>query len=401
MDDDVPAGTGRWVTTWTAMPQATEPEHLPPPPFSGPDAVLAGATLRQTVRASLGGTRLRLRFSNAFGAAELPLTRVAVALPRGGAAGVSAVEAGTSRPVAFGGAPGAVVPPGALVVSDPVDLDVAPGANLAVSVHLATGQAGAPTSHPGSRTTSHLAPGDRVEDADLPGAARVEHWYLLSAVEVLAPAGARAVVVLGDSLTDGRGSTTDGNDRWTDRLAERLRADPRTADVAVLNQGAGGNRVLRDGLGPSALARLDRDVLAHSGVEHLVVLEGVNDLGTAAGTDADQRAVTRDLVAALGQIAVRARARATRVHGATLLPFGGHEGYDDPAGHRERARQAVNAWIRTGGAFDAVVDLDAAVRDPADPRRLLPEADGGDHLHLGPTGYRVLADAVPLHLFGR
>ncbi|HUQ60850.1 SGNH/GDSL hydrolase family protein [Lentzea sp.] len=382
----------RWVHTWTAMPQLTEPHNMPPPPFTDGELVLAGATLRQTVRVTVGGRRLRLRFSNAFGGAVLPLTSVTVALPAGGEAGVSSIKPGSVRRVTFNGRSSVDVRIGALVVSDPLDFALAPGTNLTVTAYLARGQASSRvTSHPGSRTTSHLLAGDHAEAADLPGATPVDHWYFLSGVEVLR-SRTSGVVVIGDSLTDGRGSTTNGNDRWPDQLFDRVR------DVPVLNQAAGGNRVLDDGLGPSVLARLDRDLLAQSGVRRLILFEGVNDIGTADTTAAAQQAVAEDLIAAYQQIIDRAHAHDIDVYGATLLPFGGH-GYDDPGGFRESARQTVNRWIRTSRRFDAVLDFDAVVRDPAGPRRLLPVADVGDHLHLTPTGYRMLAQAVPLRLF--
>ncbi|MGW6013710.1 SGNH/GDSL hydrolase family protein [Streptomyces sp. NPDC055210] len=400
-----PAGAGarHWVNTWTAMPQLSEPGNMPPPPFTEERAVLVDTTLRQTVRVSTGGGRVRLRFSNAFGDTALPLTAVSVALPLGGRAGVSAVEPGSPRRVTFAGRASATVPVGAQLVSDPLDFGLAPGSVLTVTAYLAEGQPStALTSHPGSRTTSYLQKAghaDRTRDLDLPGATAVNHWYLLSDVEVLSGPGTAAVAVLGDSLTDGRGSTTNGNDRWTDRLLDRLRAHPATDGVAVLNQAAGGNRVLNDGLGPNVLARLDRDVLSRSGVSWLVVFEGVNDLGTAAATPTAQRSVTTELIAAYEQIVVRAHAQGIRVYGATLTPFGGNAMYDDPEGRRESSRQEVNSWIRTSGRFDAVVDFDRAVRDPADPRRLRSALHDGDWLHLNPEGYRVLAAAVPLRLF--
>jgi lysophospholipase L1-like esterase len=387
---------GRWVATWTSAPQLTEPGNLPPPPFTGDDVVFADSTVRQTVRVSAGGQRMRLRFSNAFGGAALPITKASVALPAGGRAGSGAIEPGTAHPVTFHGRPSTVVPVGAQVVSDPLGLALVPGSNLTVTIFLADGQASTDiTSHPGSRTTSHMLAGDHVDDAGLPGAATADHWYFLSGVETWS--SAEAAVVLGDSLTDGRGSTTNGNDRWPDRLFDRLRA----GRVAMLNQALGGNRVLNDGLGPGALARVDRDVLAQSGARWLIVFEGVNDIGTADATEAAQRRVADELIAAYDQIVVRAHAQGIRVYGATITPFGGNDMYDDPAGLREAARQAVNRWIRTGNGFDGLIDLDRAARDPANPRRLLPALDGGDHLHLNPSGYQVLADAVPTRLFDR
>ena len=394
------ASEGHWVHTWSATPQLTEPENMPPPPFTEENRVLADTTLRQTVRVTGGGERLRLRFSNAFGDADLPLTAVSVALPRDGEAGTSAIEPGTSRRVTFNGRAAVTVPVGAQMVSDPVDMTLRPGANLTVTVYLADGQASTEiTSHPGSRTTSHLLRHNHVDDEELDGATPVDHWYFLSGVETWSPPDTAAVAVLGDSLTDGRGSTTNGNDRWPDLLFDRLRAEPATSRVTVLNQAAGGNRVLHDGLGPNALARLDRDVLAHSGVRWLVVLEGVNDIGTAEATEEAQKQVGDDLLAAYEQIVTRAHAQGIRVYGATLLPFGGNEPYDDPAGLREATRQRVNTWIRTSGRFDAVVDLDRAVRDPEHPERLRPDLHDGDWLHLTPEGYRELADAVPTELF--
>jgi lysophospholipase L1-like esterase len=389
-----------WVNTWTAMPQLTEPANLPPAPFTGDDAVLVDTTVRQTLRVSAGGHTLRLRFSNAYGDTPLPLTAVTVARPQGGKAGVSAVEPGTIRRVTFSGRTSTTVPVGAQVVSDPLDVDLPAAGRLTVTAYLADGQQSlALTSHPGSRTTSYLIHGDHTADTDLPGATAVDHWYLISDVEVLANAATRAVAVLGDSLTDGRGSTTNGDNRWTDRLYDRLRTRPATSHLAVLNQAAGGNRVLNDGLGPNALARLDRDVLARSGVSWLIVFEGVNDIGTADATPAAQRRVTDDLIAAYQQIVVRAHAQGIRVYGATLLPFGGNTQYDDPAGEREKSRQAVNRWIRAKGHFDAVIDFDRSVRDPAAPNRLRADLQDGDWLHLNPEGYGVLADAVPGGLF--
>ncbi|MER5526226.1 SGNH/GDSL hydrolase family protein [Streptomyces sp. NPDC002677] len=390
-----------WVNTWTGMPQLTEVGNLPPAPFTGERSVLADTTLRQTVRVTTGGHRLRLRFSNAYGDTPLPLTSVTVALPRDGRAGARAIVPGSLHPVTFSGRTAAVVPVGAQVVSDPVDFELAPGSNLTVTAYTAQGQPDlALTSHPGSRTTSYLVNGDHTRDPDLSGAASADHWYLLSDVEVTVPAATRAVAVLGDSLTDGRGSTTNGNDRWPDQFFDRLQTRSATSDIAVLNQAAGGNRVLDDGLGPNVLARLDRDVLSRSGVSWLIVFEGVNDIGTAAATPDAQRAVADDLIAAYRQIVVRAHAQGIRVYGATLLPFGGNA-YDDGAGVREAARQRVNAWIRGLGHFDAVIDFDRVVRDPADPSRLRADLQVGDWLHLNPAGYGILAEAVPADLFLR
>lgn len=395
-----PVAAGQWVNTWVSMPQLTEPGNMPPPPFTQDGLVMADTTLRQTVRVTVGGSNVRLRFSNAFGGAALPITAVSVAKPAGGQAGVSAIEPGSSRAVTFNDRSSIVIPVGAQMVSDPLGFRVAPRTNLTVTIYLAAGQASNNiTSHPGSRTSSYLLAGNHVADTDLPGATRTDHWYFLSGVEAFTPRGTAGAVMLGDSLTDGRGSTTNGNDRWPDQLLDRLQTNPHTRDVAILNQAAGGNRVLNDGLGPNALARFDRDVLAQSGVDWLLVFEGINDIGTAAATPEAQQQVAADLIAAYEQFITRAHAHGIEVFGGTLLPFGGNEGYDDPAGTREAARQTVNQWIRTSHQFDAVIDFDKVIRDPAAPRNILPAYDTGDHLHLNPTGYKAMADAVPAKLF--
>jgi lysophospholipase L1-like esterase len=377
-----------WVATWTSMPQLTEPGNMPPAPFTGTDRVLDNASLRETAQVTVGGPRIRLRFSNAFGGAPLPLTAVSVARPAAGAAGVSAVVPGSVLPVTFHGKPSTTVPQGAQVVSDPLPFPVRSLENIAVTAYLAHGQASTSiTSHPGSRTTSYLLSGNHVSDLELPGATPVDHWYFLGGIEVLSPAS--AVAVIGDSISDGRGSTTNGNDRWPNVLASRLHG------VAVVNEAAGGNRVLQDGLGPNVLARLDRDLLSTSGVSWAIVFEGVNDIGTA--TPAAAPDVAEQLIDAYDQILVRAHAQDIRVYGATITPFGGNTAYDDPA--REEARQRVNAWIRQPGHFDALLDFDKVARDPAAPARLLPAYDVGDHLHLNPAGYRALGSSVPPGLF--
>ena len=371
---------GHWVGTWGASPQLTELKNLPPPPG------LTSNTLRQVVQVSIGGKKLCTHFSNAFGSSPLTMSSVHLALSAGG----SVIKTNNDKALTFQGKPSVTIPAGESVVSDPLDFDLAPLSDLAVTIHF-DGTSGDVTGHPGSRSTSYLQSGGSVSAAALPTAVRTQHWYILNGIDVAANNSSAAIVALGDSITDGRGSGTDKNDRWPDDLARRLQANQSTADIAVLNEGIGGNCVLHGGLGPTALSRLNRDVLSQSGVRWLIVLEGVNDIG--GSRDAS---VATNLITAYETIIEQAQARHIRVYGATILPFGGSF-YDRP-GH-ETAREVVNNWIRTGGRFDAVIDFDAVMRDPQNPSHLLPAADSSDHLHPNETGYQIMAKAIDLKLF--
>ena len=286
-------------------------------------------------------------------------------------------------------------------LSDPVAMRVEAGVDLAISLHVAELPAER-TGHPGSRTTTFVVVGDRVAADVLNDADAVVRWYLLAAVDVEGQAPA-VIALFGDSITDGYGVEPDTNLRWTDRLAERLRETPGLKNAAVLNLGIGGNRMLLDGLGPNAAARFDRDVLAQSGVTHVVVLEGVNDLGvlTRDGPASPEAhaAIVRDMIQSYAQIVQSARDRGVMAIGATIMPFAG-SAYYHPGPETEADRQAVNAWIRTPGNFDAVIDFDAILRDPARPDHLKADLDN-DGLHPSMDGYRAMGDAVPLSLFER
>lgn len=391
-----PASNGKvWAGSWSASQQIPEPGNA----LATED--LRDATIRQIVHLSLGGSQLRIRISNAFGAEPLCFTSVHIARALSPAS--SAIDPTSDRALTFSGAASVIVPAGADYFSDPIEYPVAPLSNLAVTYHLDAPPA-PETSHPGSRATSYFVHGDFVAAATLPKAKTVDHWYQLSGVDVLAPAGAAAIVALGDSITDGHAATTNGNDRWTDVLAERLQASASTRNLGVLNAGIGGNHLLIDGLGPNALARLDRDVLAQTGVHWLILLEGVNDLGgltrNGPASAAEHRAMVSRILSAYRQIIVRAHAHGIRVIGATITPFAGSD-YYHPGPSTEADRNAINTWILRSGHFDGVLDFARVLCDPKDPERLSPIYDSGDHLHPNPAGYRALGNSIPVALFVR
>lgn len=361
-----------------ASQQLTEPGNLPPEPG------FTDTTLRQVVRLTQGGRQIRVRFSNEFGNEPLTLAGARVAKPKS----LGAIDPRTEKELTFGGRESVTISPGAAAVSDPCKMDVAPLSDLAVTLHIRT-TARQITGHPGARCTSFLAAGNAVSAPDMTGSVPVEHWYFLSGIEIPRSGGAGAIVALGDSITDGRGSPTNGNGRWPDYLARRLQANRDTRSVAVLNAGIGGNCVTQGGLGPPAVKRLERDVLGQPGVRWLIVFEGINDLGgRAAGAS--------ELIAAYKTIIAQAKARGLRVYGGTILPCG-ESFYFTP--ELEAARVEINRWIRTGGAFDAVIDFDAALRDPRNLSQLSEAALSPDHLHPSGLGYKALTDAIDLKLF--
>ncbi len=355
--------------------------------------------MREIVHLSVGGPGLRVHLSNAFGTEALRVTSAHIARPVSPAS--SGIDPASDRPLTFDGNTEAVIPPGAELISDPVEYSVSPLSDLAVTFHLQSPPA-RQTGHPGSRATSYYVHGDTVSAASLTEPKTVDHWFQVSEVDVQAVPGSASVVALGDSITDGHGATTNGNDRWTDVLASRLQASPATRNIGVSNQGIGGNHLLTDGLGPNALSRFDRDVLAPAGVHWVIVFEGVNDLGGLARDGevpaAQHAAFVERVLGAYRQIIERAHAHGLRVIGATVTPYAGSS-YYHPGPQSEADRQVVNGWIRTPGNFDAVVDFDSVVRDPQHPDHLLPGYDCGDHLHPSPAGYKAMGDAIPLSLF--
>ncbi|KAK5458462.1 hypothetical protein LTS15_004544 [Exophiala xenobiotica] len=388
---------GHWVDTWTAMPQLTEYTNLPPPPY--------------TLHTSTGASQIRIRISNAFGLTDLPITAVTIALPYNGSAGVSAIQPSTLQTVTFsGGEASIVIPDGALAVSDPLDFPVEPQSMVMVTMYLATGQEGTYiTSHPGSRDTSWMTLGNQVGTTNLTGPSvnSTAHWYFLSAVEAWSPPSYRAFSIIGDSITDGRGSDTDKNNRWPDLLLSRLQSsnDPTLTSLAVSNQAAGGNRILEDGLGPSVLSRIDRDVLSHVGVKYAMIFEGVNDIGTADETIANQTVTYHRLISAYKQIATRIHAFNIPLFAATITPFSAPGGNTTlqpyTSSLREQTRQKVNDFIRTSGTFDAVLDFDAVVRNQTVPSQLTDALQSGDYLHPNEAGYQLLTDSFDLTLFAK
>ncbi|KAI1813861.1 SGNH hydrolase-type esterase domain-containing protein [Poronia punctata] len=392
-DDD-----SHWVATWTSMPQLVEPANLPPSPFSG-SSVLQDATLRQTLHMSIGGERIRLQISNTFGGSPLPITAATLALPVGGAAGVGDIDTETLIGLTFNGSESVTIPQGQVVYTDPVDFAITSQSMLTVSLYSEAGQSGTSiTGHPGSRTTSWMQEGNHVEDATVTGAS-AEHWYFVTAVEAWAPQSTVALVILGDSITDGRGSTDNENNRWPDLLLARMQEEGIT-NIAVVNQAAGGNAVLTGGLGPPLTQRYKRDLLTTAGAKYCIIFEGVNDIGGNSPDSSTQTRIADGLKDAFTTIATDAEAAGITVFGATITPFSGDgQAYSDPT--RDAARQDVNEWILAGGdgSFAATIDFAEYLADPSDPSILASEYDGGDHLHPNPAGYQAIADNFPLDIF--
>jgi lysophospholipase L1-like esterase len=374
-----------WVGTWSTAPQLVEPGNMPPSPG------LSNNTIRQIVCVSLGGDSLRMRFSNEFGMSPVTMNEVHIAISMEG----SVIFPETNHILTFAGEPDVTIKQGTTVTSDPFRLALEPRTNVAITIYFGETSADV-TGHPGSRTTSYLLSGNAVASVDFTGAAKTDHWYIINGIDVIADESAAAVVVLGNSITDGRGSGTNKQNRWPDELAIRLLMNPATQQVAVLNMGIGGNSVLSGGLGPTALSRFNRNVLGQTRVRWLIILEGINDIGTSEGEE-HTNAVANNLIAAFEQMIDDAHANGIKVYGATIMPFGGCTFYYND--YREAARQIVNQWIRSSGRFDAIIDFDQIMRNPADTLSLLPAADTGDHLHPNEIGHQMMGKAIDLNLF--
>ncbi len=353
----------------------------------------AAVTLREIVHVSAGGTQLRVRFTNAYGRDQLILKNAHVAI----SAGSDAINTGSDHPLTFGGSTTISIPPGAEIYSDPVTLDVSPLSDLAISFFLPSQIMRAETYHAFADQTNYIADGDQAAAASLNQPTKTESWYFVDGVDVNFVHGSRSIVTLGDSITDGAHSTRNGNDRWPDVLASRLQADSSLQHIGVLNEGIGGNRVLNDEAGPSALARLDRDVLSQDGARYVIILESINDIGRLHHLTAPEDNVDAQMLEeGLRQIVEAAHEHGMKVYGATLTPYQG-AGYYSEQG--EQVREAVNNWIRSSGTFDGVVDFDKITRDPQNPLQFNPLYDSGDHLHPNDAGYKAMADGIDLALF--
>ena len=380
----VSTGNKGWVGTWSTAPQLVEPHNMPPEPG------LTENTLRQIVRVSIGGGVVRLRFSNAFSKSPVELKSVAIAQSLEG----GSVDVSTQKALKFNNNPGIIMAPGGEAFSDPVKFNLKPGSRLAVTIHFGKTSPDV-TGHPGSRTTSFILSGNNISSSGFAGAVKTDHWYVIQGIDVQGNKNSKTIAVLGNSITDGRGSGTNKQNRWTDILSARLLENPDTKNTGVLNLGIGGNCVVRGGLGPTALERFDRDILSQSNVRWLIILEGINDIGSAK-TQEEADKIAAELIAAYDEMINKAHAKGILVYGATMLPFAGSF-YDTP--YRQTARDTVNEWIRNSRQFDAVIDFDKIMRNPDDVKTILTDMHDGDFLHPNQAGYRRMGENVNLGLF--
>jgi lysophospholipase L1-like esterase len=351
------------------------------------------ATLREIVHVSIGGPMVRVVFTNEFGTEPLTIGAAHIAVSSGG----PTVNLVSSAGLTFGGRTGVIIPPGALVVSDPAALNLPAGCDLAISFFLPAQTIHQLSQHGGADQISYVAPGNVVGAKTLETPAEIRSWPFVKGVDVKVSARSAAVVAFGDSITDGAFAAVNQNARWPDELARRLLVDKKTDDIGVLNEGIGGNRILHDNAGPSALARFDRDVLAQAGVKYVIILEAINDIGHAYDAVRPYDMVSADdLITGYIQMTERAHMHGIKVYFATLTPYTGAK-YMSPAG--EEVRQALNQWIRTTHDIDGFIDFDKATADPANPGMYLPAYDHGDHLHPSDPGYKAMGDAIDLNLF--
>ena len=375
----------KWVGSWSTAPQLVEPRNVPPSPG------LTGNTLRQIISPSLGGKTIRLKFSNEFSDRPVEMKSVEIAIVKE----QPLVEISTVKPLKLNGSSEITMPAGEAVFSDALAFEFEPRDRLAITIKFGK-TAEKITGHPGSRTTSYLVEGNQnIKEDDFENAITTDHWYVINTLDVIAGKDASAIAILGNSITDGRGSGTNKQNRWPDILAERLIQHSETKNIGVLNMGIGGNCVLKGGLGPTGLSRFDRDILNQNAVKYLIILEGVNDLGgTPDSTSAFK--VANNLIEAYKTMIKKAHAKNIKVYGATITPIKKSFYYKE---FREQARQKVNNWIRTSGEFDAVIDFAKVLENPEEPNVIADSLHSGDYLHPNEKGYEVMGEAIDLSLF--
>ncbi len=380
LNDTIPE---EWVGTWGTATQLVEPENNPPLPG------LANNTLRQVVRVSIGGEYLRIRISNEFSANPVTMKSVWVAV----SLGEGRIDVSSATNLTFNKESSVTLNPGDVVVSDPFMFALTPRMDVAISIHF--GEVSAVlTGHPGSRTTSYILEGEQTGNPDFMEASTTDHWYFINGIEVLSSTAA-AIAIIGNSITDGRGSTTNSQNRWTDIFSERLLNNSGTQHVSVLNMGIGGNCVLKNCKGPAAIDRFERDVINQQGVRWIVLFEGINDIGGTTSL-AEANSVADSLIFAYEQMINKAHKMNLSIFGATIMPFKGSFYYEE---FRDKARIRVNNWIRNSNKFDAVIDFDKFMQNPSDTVSLISTLHDNDFLHPNKHGHKKMGESVDLKLF--
>ena len=375
--------TKKWVGTWSTAPQLVETGNMPPSPG------LTNNSLRQIVRVSIGGDTLRVKFSNEFSTSAVTLKSVQIAVSTGG----NTINVATNKELKFTGNSDVTMIAGASVTSDPIAFNVTPRMDVAITIYFSQTSTTV-TGHPGSRTTSYIVAGNTTTKTDFTGAVTTDHWYNINTIDVLAPSSAACVAILGNSITDGRGSITNMQNRWPDVFSEALLKNSSTQHVGVLNLGIGGNCILSGGLGPTGVSRYDRDILNQQGVRWVIVFEGVNDIGRVNSADA-ATTTANNLIAAYKQMIVKAHTKYFRIYGCTITPFHGNGYYNQ---YSEVCRNTINQWIRTKGNYDGCIDFDKTMRNPLDTTRLVSTYQN-DGLHPDAAGYKTMGESVDLNLF--
>jgi lysophospholipase L1-like esterase len=373
--------TVNWVGTWAASPMAC--------PAKSGEPSAGDSTYRNVMRISIGGKGFRVQLTNEFGTNQLMVGSAHIAINSGD----GTIKPGTDHELTFGGRPSVTIPASGLMLSDEVSMDVPALSSLTVSLYVADQEISTRSCHVLGSSTNYVTKGDAAEAIKMKNARTTGSWNFVKGIDVRADKNAFAIVTLGDSITDGNASTRDANHRWPDYLAERLQKSHNTAQVAVLNEGIIGNRVLRNELGSNAIARFDRDVLAQSGARYLILLEGINDIDWL---DPSENVSAEELIIGISQLITRAHAHGITVFAATLTPYGGADGFSEKG---DLARTALNNWYRTAGVVDGVIDFDKVTRDPSKPTAFNPAYDSGDHLHPNDAGYEAMANSVDISLF--